>query len=98
MPTRNTGMVSNMSIFDIALMRLVTGSLFAWFTKVLFSSSRITGGPIVQVLISTPMLGAGMSQSKARQKMIDPIAMPHGSQGEKSIVTDARKEAISSAT
>jgi hypothetical protein len=96
MPTRNTGMVSNMSIFDIALMRLVTGCLFAWFTKVLFSSSRIPGDPIV--LISTPMLGAGMSQSKARQKMIDPIAMPHGSQGEKSIVTDARKEAISSAT
>jgi hypothetical protein len=42
--------------------------------------------------------GFGMMARRTRQRTTDPIASPHGIQGDISVVIDATNEAISSAT
>jgi hypothetical protein len=96
MPTRKTGIVNRTLVFESAPMRLSTERLLFEVPELLaVSSSGISNGRVKLVIESN--FGRGMSQSKSRHKRTEPMAMPHGIQGDISMVTDARKEASSSA-
>jgi hypothetical protein len=97
MPTRNAGIVNKTFLFESAfrIIEVIPRGIFIDHRPWGVDSSPETFK--MGVFCSVFLTGWGMSQSRNRHSMTDPMAIVAGIQGEMSVVTDARKEAISSA-
>jgi hypothetical protein len=100
MPTRKTGITSKVFRFERAE---ITPSTEWDFRRVfefrveVSASSAVGSGGMSRKESGRDVRGSGMTASNTKHRITDPIARPHGIQGEISVVTDAMKDATSSA-
>lgn len=96
-PTRNAGIVNRIFLFESASRSI--GAI----PRGIFVGARPCGADSsfetlkIGAFCSVFLAGCGMTQSRIRHRITDPMAILAGIQGEISVVMDATNEAISSA-
>jgi len=101
-PTRKTGITSSVFRLERAELTPLTnwdfeGAFISVFKELISSPVGVSGG-IAEYGLSENLRGSGMTARIPKHVITDPMAKPQGIQGEISMVTEAIKDATSSAT